>query len=731
MPGPFPPTVPDAAGSPNGNAPSHDVSAGQVLGKCRLERELGRGGMGSVWLAEHTTLHVKVAVKVLPPAIAARDPQFAERFLREARLAAQLRHPHVVAVMDADRDPATGLHYIVQEFCSGGSVRDRMKHGPMPEIDALRVVRDMARALTAANKAGIVHRDIKPDNILVDADGHARLADLGLARQSTPLTDGTGATNPATADAPQLTGTDATLGTPAYMSPEQIDDARSVDIRSDLYSLGATLFHLVCGRPPFIGESLYQMLHKIVTEPAPDPRTLRDTVSESSAQLCLTLLQKNPADRLQTPEQLLSALKKHEITPKGVLKPVTAEPREAADTRYSPAGAPMTVAADTLAPTVAGGNRVSNRQPGVGKKKKQPARVQQTLVDDAVDQRRQRLVVGVVIGACLVALLLMVMLLGGNRTTPPTTPDPTGKSGDGNSEIASNGKTNANANVNGNADSNANANTDSNANVAADPPPAANNNAPDPGPSDEERELAAGLVLAMSFDDGDNPQRIPDLVNDRQFANGAGPLQFAAGRVGSGLRFSGNGTSLRLPGVARAQTIAFWARTDDASPMVIFDGGTQQQFMQAFLISTYQQTPDHPLFPDWRGAPGPGYCLGFWTVDILVPASITDWHHVVVTHNGRTFWMAIDGQLLPGHVIDGGPASESDQPFVLRTPPAGPRAPMIIGRMQDPQIGLGPFQGTIDELAIWNRTFSTAELTRLHGLAAAGYCERLATIAGN
>ena len=275
---------------------------GHLLGKCRIEKELGKGGMGAVYLARHTTLDVPVAVKVLPPQVAQQSPEFAERFLREARLAAQLRHPNVVPVMDADRDEATGLHYIVQEYVDGGSIRDKMRKGPIDEKNALRVVTAVAKALDAAAQHGIVHRDIKPDNILLSREGTVKLADLGLAKRVGEESSG-------------LTLTTSPMGTPFYMSPEQIQDVKRVDIRSDLYSLGATLFHMMTGVPPFQGDNVYSIIHKVMNDPVPDPREKKPEISDFAARICMRMMSKEPGTRPQTPKALLEDLRSSTVPP--------------------------------------------------------------------------------------------------------------------------------------------------------------------------------------------------------------------------------------------------------------------------------------------------------------------------------------------------------------------------------------------------------------------------------
>jgi len=274
-------TVPSSGRPMAGGA---ELAPGQILGRCRIERELGRGGMGAVYLAHHLTLEVPVAVKVLPPHFAAKNPQFAARFLREGRLAARLAHPNLMAVRDADRDEQTGLHYLVLEFVDGGSVKDRIDAGPIAPAEALDIAIGVAEALVAAAEHRIVHRDIKPDNIMLTRKGQVKLADLGLAKDIGQ--EGGGGTM-----------SEAMMGTPAYMSPEQIQDAKHVDARADLYSLGATLYHMLVGATPYQADSTVHLLMKVVHEPLPDPRVRRPELPSAAAELCLRLMAKKPEDR--------------------------------------------------------------------------------------------------------------------------------------------------------------------------------------------------------------------------------------------------------------------------------------------------------------------------------------------------------------------------------------------------------------------------------------------------
>ena len=267
-----------------------------VLGKCQLLRRLGEGGMGTVYLARHLTLDVEVAVKVLPAALAQRDRAFVERFLREARTAAQVHHPNVVQVLDVDF--LKGTYFIVMEYVEGETAGARLRRKRMlSERETVEIGLGVTAALEYARHKSIVHRDVKPENILISREGEVKLADLGLAKRVSG------------AAGSDLTLRDQALGTPFYISPEQATNARAADHRSDLYSLGATLFHLATGRPPFEGHSAFHTMTMHLNEPAPELRAFRAELSFDLAALIKRLLHKNPGERLQTAGEVYLALR--------------------------------------------------------------------------------------------------------------------------------------------------------------------------------------------------------------------------------------------------------------------------------------------------------------------------------------------------------------------------------------------------------------------------------------
>lgn len=268
--GPVPQPDSGSAARPTASEPDAPKIAGY-----EIEGVLGRGGMGTVYRATQTSLHRTVALKVLSPALS-RDPRFVEMFLREARAAAQLHHPNVVTIFDVGS--SGDLHYFSMEVFEGGSVEQTLRREKKLEVSrALAYARDAARALEFAEAKRILHRDVKPDNLMISGHGVVKLADLGLAVRSGEA----GA---------------ARLGTPHFLAPECIAGA-SPDHRADLYSLGATLFRMLTGRTPFQGSTVAEILENARTREAPLLRTVDATLSESVEALVARLLEKDPAKR--------------------------------------------------------------------------------------------------------------------------------------------------------------------------------------------------------------------------------------------------------------------------------------------------------------------------------------------------------------------------------------------------------------------------------------------------
>ena len=281
-----------------------------LSGRYRIERELGQGGMATVYVAEDLKHHRKVAVKVLKPDLAATLG--AERFLREIEIAAGLTHPHILTLIDSGE--ADGFLYYVMPFVEGESLRARLiRQGELPISDAVRILLDVADALALAHSHGVVHRDIKPDNVLLMGN-HAVVTDFGVAKA---VSEATGRQ--------KMTTAGVALGTPAYMAPEQAVADPHVDARADIYAVGAMAYEMLTGRPPFTGLSPQEVLAAHVTQ-APDPVAKhRETLSPALAELVMRCLAKKPADRWQTAADLVHQLEVL-ATPSGGMQPTGAVP---------------------------------------------------------------------------------------------------------------------------------------------------------------------------------------------------------------------------------------------------------------------------------------------------------------------------------------------------------------------------------------------------------------------
>ncbi|MCZ7645211.1 MAG: serine/threonine protein kinase [Planctomycetota bacterium] len=269
------------------------------LGDFELLDKIGRGAMGSVYRARQTALDRVVAVKVLYPHVA-ENPQLIERFQREARASARLNHPHIVQGIAVGQDEASGFWYFAMEYVDGATLWEILHQtGPLEERRALELARDIAKALECAHKNGIVHRDIKPDNILITREGQPKLADLGLAKL---LAD----------EAAAATQSGVAVGTPHYMAPEQVaGETKRIDTRTDIYALGCTLYHLLTGRTPFEGKAATLIMTKQLNELPRPPHELRPGLSAGCSQLVLKMMQKRRSHRFQNPTELLEALERH------------------------------------------------------------------------------------------------------------------------------------------------------------------------------------------------------------------------------------------------------------------------------------------------------------------------------------------------------------------------------------------------------------------------------------
>jgi len=263
-----------------------------LAARYQIEREIGSGGMATVYLAQDLKYRRQVAVKVLDPDLT--QGLAGKRFLRETGIVAELTHPHILPTFDVDE--ADGFFYFVMPYVEGGSLRSRLeKEKQLPVEEAVRITREIADALAYAHGIGLVHRDVKPGNIMLEA-GHAVLADFGIAQ----VVGQTGED--------RLTRTGTSLGTPAYMSPEQATGEGFLDGRSDQYALGCVLFEMLAGHPPFTGVQTDAVIRQHLTEKPPSVTRSRPSVTKAVAKVINRALAKSPADRFRTTGEMAAAL---------------------------------------------------------------------------------------------------------------------------------------------------------------------------------------------------------------------------------------------------------------------------------------------------------------------------------------------------------------------------------------------------------------------------------------
>lgn len=295
-----------------------DPIINQVLGSYRVEVLIGVGGMGRVYRGVHQTLGRHVAIKLLPASVAG-DSGFMQRFVREAQIAAQLNHPNLISCYDFGDSPFG--YYFVMEYVEGESVADWLiAHYRMKVEQAIPIMQQVCLGLGYAHSAGIIHRDIKPDNILLTKDGVVKVADLGLAKVEDKSDSG-------------LTQLGMAIGTPNYISPEQVRGEIDVDWRSDIYSLGATFFHCVTGKIPYDGSSPTMIMTRHVNDPVPIARQVYPEVSEAFSNLLVRMMQKDPGMRIANCEEVLNELDKLLPRPPSV---VAQQPAEVAARQPAP-----------------------------------------------------------------------------------------------------------------------------------------------------------------------------------------------------------------------------------------------------------------------------------------------------------------------------------------------------------------------------------------------------------
>jgi len=379
---------------------------GLLDGRYRIISRLGGGGMADVYLAEDETLGRRVAVKVLKKSLA-EDAEFVERFRIEARAAASLNHPDIVAVYD--RGSVAGTAYIAMEYVRGESLKERVRRdGALAPDEALTVALAVLAALGAAHENEIVHRDVTAYNVLLEENGRVKVADFGIARVG----------------ASALTRTGVMLGTSSYLSPEQAQ-GRTADERSDLYSLGVVLFEMLTGRVPFRGETDVAVAMQHVSAAPPNPRTLSPAVSEALAAVVMRALSKDPDDRYQTAAEFAEALRRvRAAAPPSSPAPLagargSAGPAEAASggAGHDPAAGPSRAAtALAVPPPAAGGpTRLASEAPT---RYRVPAATAETRRPRRRRMRRLLLVALAAGALAAVAAVVYVVVLAAGPTVP-------------------------------------------------------------------------------------------------------------------------------------------------------------------------------------------------------------------------------------------------------------------------------------------------------------------------
>src|SRR5690242_4483092 len=268
-----------------------NIQPGQMLGPYRIISQVGKGGMANVYKAYQPSVDRYVAIKVLPSQLA-ESQEFATRFHQEARIIAKLEHPHILPVFDYGE--SDGVAYFVMRYLEAGTLKDKMEAGrPLPLKDIDRIFTQLADALSYAHTNGVIHRDLKPANALIDSHGNIFLTDFGIARLLESAS-------------PRLTQTDAIMGTPAYISPEQAQ-GNDVDQRSDIYSLGIILYEMVTGRVPFVADTPLAVLFKHISDPLPPPSLVKPDIAPVIEQVLLKALAKDPRDRFATAAEFVAA----------------------------------------------------------------------------------------------------------------------------------------------------------------------------------------------------------------------------------------------------------------------------------------------------------------------------------------------------------------------------------------------------------------------------------------
>ncbi|MBI5958631.1 MAG: protein kinase [Chloroflexi bacterium] len=405
--------VPNLTGGKPAMSTTPDDIINQKLGKGQYEIRslLGRGGMAAVYLARQSSMNRDVAVKVMASELA-DDDQFVSRFEHEAQLIAKLQHPHILPVIDFGREGKR--IYIVMQYIQGGTLDHRLSEGPLPLRMASRMFEQIASALAFAHSQGVIHRDLKPNNVLLDDRSNAYLVDFGIAKML--------------AGTAKLTATGNILGTPAYMAPEQWR-GEPVDARTDIYSLGILLYEMLLGRLPFAGDTPYTLMYKHMNDAPPPPHQVKQDVNPAAEAVILKALSKDPDDRYQSAEAMaeeLSNAARAASTPSSLAKPAAG-----ADMRTVIGDTPDEM--NTLLPTAAGMKvtpqpstpaRASVPAPG-GPRPAPPTSVTMADAPPAKGGLNPLVIGGAVVAVIAIIAVIAMLALGGGDDGKKTAQEPT------------------------------------------------------------------------------------------------------------------------------------------------------------------------------------------------------------------------------------------------------------------------------------------------------------------
>ncbi|MFN8448323.1 MAG: serine/threonine-protein kinase [Anaerolineae bacterium] len=379
-----------------------DDLIGKTLGQFKIIEEIGRGGMATVYRARQSNINRVVAIKVLPPTLL-HDPSFYERFVREVDLVAHLEHPHILPIYDYGE--VDGTPYIAMRYLAGGSMAQWLRRG-LPSLDKLtKPMTQIASALDYAHQQGVIHRDLKPGNILLDENDNAYLSDFGIAR----VLDS------------NLTGS-AIIGTPAYMSPEQAN-GRPLDARSDIYSLGVVLFELITGQEPYEAETPVALLLKHINEPMPSARAIRPELPVAGERVIVKATAKQPDQRYASATDLANAFSAAINAQPGSAVPDDDD--ASTPTLFDPGSLlKRTSPAATKAPAASPGTRTGQPTPAAIDLDNliTPPPMQPVPPPTQVQPRRTSPIVFAVIGIVLIAVVAGVGLMLTQNNPPPATP---------------------------------------------------------------------------------------------------------------------------------------------------------------------------------------------------------------------------------------------------------------------------------------------------------------------